>query len=157
MRPDAKVGVVLLQLGGPDSLEAVEPFLYNLFCDPDIINFPGAFLARKPLARFIASRRAGKVAGRYREIGGKSPIMLSLVADARHVIGVDLAHDRFMGAVVDLRGRIMQAEEQPVPPRDGDAAVAAVYALLDKLVRADRKSTRLNSSHVALSRMPSSA
>ncbi|HZM50935.1 MAG TPA: winged helix-turn-helix transcriptional regulator, partial [Vicinamibacteria bacterium] len=35
-------------------------------------------------------------------LGGKSPIMLSLVADARHVIGVDLAHDRFMGAVVDL-------------------------------------------------------
>ncbi len=71
-------------------------------------------------------------------LGGKSPIMLSLVADARHVIGVDLAHDRFMGAVVDLRGRIIHAEEQPVPPRDGDAAVAAVYALLDKLVRAAR-------------------
>jgi hypoxanthine phosphoribosyltransferase len=71
-------------------------------------------------------------------LGGKSPIMLSLVADARHVVGVDLAHDRFMGAVVDLRGRIIHAEEQPVPPRDGDAAVAAVYALLDKLVRAAR-------------------
>ncbi|HEY6192909.1 MAG TPA: ferrochelatase [Bacteroidota bacterium] len=83
MRPDAKVGVVLLQLGGPDSLEAVEPFLYNLFCDPDIINFPGAFLARKPLARFIASRRAGKVAGRYREIGGKSPIVDLTAAQAR--------------------------------------------------------------------------
>ena len=36
-----KLGVVLFQLGGPDSREAVEPFLYNLFCDPDIINFPG--------------------------------------------------------------------------------------------------------------------
>ena len=71
-------------------------------------------------------------------LGGKSPIMLSLVADARHVIGVDLAHDRFTGAVVDLRGRIIQAEEQPVPPRDGDAAVAAIYALLDKLVKAAR-------------------
>ena len=46
-----KSGVVLFQLGGPDSLEAIEPFLYNLFCDPDIINFPGSFLARKPLAR----------------------------------------------------------------------------------------------------------
>ncbi len=53
----------------------MEPFLYNLFCDPDIIDFPGAFLARKPLARFIASRRSGKVAGHYREIGGKSPIL----------------------------------------------------------------------------------
>ncbi len=74
---------MLLQLGGPDSLEAVEPFLYNLFSDPDIINFPGASLARKPLARFIASRRSGKVAGRYGEIGGKSPIVDLTSAQAR--------------------------------------------------------------------------
>ena len=46
-----KIGVVLLNLGGPDSLDAVEPFLYNLFCDPDIIDFPGAFLFRKRLAK----------------------------------------------------------------------------------------------------------
>jgi len=71
---EQKLGVVLFQLGGPDSLEAVEPFLYNLFCDPDIINFPGAFLARKPLAKFISSRRHKKAAAHYREIGGKSPI-----------------------------------------------------------------------------------
>jgi len=78
-----KVGVVLFQLGGPDSMEAVEPFLYNLFCDPDIINFPGAVLARKPLARFIASRRSKKTAGHYREIGGKSPIFDLTMAQAR--------------------------------------------------------------------------
>src|SRR6266852_7152654 len=71
---DESLAVVLFQLGGPDSIDAVEPFLYNLFCDPDIINFPGAFLARKPLAKFIASRRHKKVAARYNEIGGKSPI-----------------------------------------------------------------------------------
>ncbi len=70
-----RVAVVLFQLGGPDSTEAVEPFLYNLFCDPDIIDFPGAFLARKPLARFIASRRSGRVGAHYDEIGGKSPIL----------------------------------------------------------------------------------
>lgn len=68
-------------------------------------------------------------------LGGKSPMMLSLVADSRHVIGVDLAHDRFTGALVDLRGRVIQEEEQPVPPRGGDAAVATVYEMLDKLVR----------------------
>jgi ferrochelatase len=67
--------VVLFQLGGPDSLEAVEPFLYNLFSDPDIIDFPLATLARKPLAKFISSRRSKKVAEHYREIGGKSPIL----------------------------------------------------------------------------------
>jgi ferrochelatase len=74
MRSSAKA-VVLLQLGGPDSLESVEPFLYNLFCDPDIIDLPGAFLFRKPLARFISSRRAPKVMEYYRKIGGRSPIL----------------------------------------------------------------------------------
>ena len=68
------VAVVLFQLGGPDSLEAVEGFLYNLFCDPDIIDFPGAFIARKILARRIASRRAHHVAEHYRDMGGNSPI-----------------------------------------------------------------------------------
>src|SRR5215471_15522718 len=70
-----RVGVVLFQLGGPDSPEAIEPFLYNLFCDPDIIDFPFARIARQPLARLIASRRARHVAHHYREIGGKSPLL----------------------------------------------------------------------------------
>lgn len=70
-----RIAVVLFQLGGPDSLEAVEPFLYNLFSDPDIIDFPFATLARKPLAKFISSRRSKKVAEHYKEIGGKSPIL----------------------------------------------------------------------------------
>lgn len=69
-----RVGVVLFQLGGPDSPAAIEPFLYNLFCDPDIIDFPFASLAREPLARLISSRRAGKVCKHYLAIGGKSPI-----------------------------------------------------------------------------------
>ena len=70
-----KIGVVLFQLGGPDSLEAIEPFLYNLFCDPDIIDFPFARIARQPLARLISTRRAKHVAHHYAEIGGKSPIL----------------------------------------------------------------------------------
>lgn len=68
------IAVVLFQLGGPDSVEAVEPFLYNLFKDPDIIDFPFAKIAREPLARFIASRRSNKVRSYYKRIGGKSPI-----------------------------------------------------------------------------------
>ncbi len=71
---DTRVGVVLFQLGGPDSLDAVEPFLYNLFRDPDIIDFPFARLAREPMARLISSRRAEKVRKHYEEIGGRSPI-----------------------------------------------------------------------------------
>src|SRR5678815_4474669 len=69
-----KIGVVLLNLGGPDSLDAVEPFLYNLFCDPDIIDFPGSFLFRKRLAKLISTRRSPSVIEQYREIGGKSPL-----------------------------------------------------------------------------------
>ncbi|TAK58889.1 MAG: ferrochelatase [Bacteroidetes bacterium] len=83
MNSDKKIAVVLFQLGGPDSLEAVEPFLYNLFCDPDIIDFPGAFLARKPLAKFISSKRSPKVAAHYKEIGGKSPILELTIAQAK--------------------------------------------------------------------------
>jgi ferrochelatase len=67
--------IVLLQLGGPDSLEAVQPFLYNLFVDPDIIDLPGAFLFRKTLARVISTRRAPKVQELYKNIGGRSPIL----------------------------------------------------------------------------------
>ncbi len=74
MKDRTATGVVLLQLGGPDSLEAVEPFLYNLFCDPDIIDLPLAFLFRKPLAGLISRRRAPKVREYYRAIGGRSPI-----------------------------------------------------------------------------------
>ena len=71
---DGSVAVVLLQLGGPDSLAAVEPFLYNLFSDPEIIDFPFARLARPTLARLISSRRAKHVQQHYASIGGKSPI-----------------------------------------------------------------------------------
>jgi protoporphyrin/coproporphyrin ferrochelatase len=70
----SRVAVVMFQLGGPDSQAAVEPFLYNLFCDPDIINFPGAFLARKALAKLISTTRAKVVGQHYADIGGGSPI-----------------------------------------------------------------------------------
>ncbi|MBI4463400.1 MAG: ferrochelatase [Acidobacteria bacterium] len=70
-----KVGVVLFQLGGPDNLEAVEPFLQNLFLDPDIIDFPFAKMARPPLARLMAAGRARKVQKSYAAIGGRSPIV----------------------------------------------------------------------------------
>jgi len=68
------IGVVLFQLGGPDTLEAVEPFLFNLFSDPDIIDFPGARLGRKALAKLISGTRARKVRHHYDAIGGGSPI-----------------------------------------------------------------------------------
>ena len=71
----SSTAVVLLQLGGPDGPEAVKPFLYNLFCDPDIIDLPGAFLFRKLLAKLISTFRSPKVIELYKHIGGKSPIL----------------------------------------------------------------------------------
>jgi protoheme ferro-lyase len=53
-----KVGIVMFQLGGPDSLEAVEPFLLNLFLDPDIIPMGPLGFLRRPLAKLISSRRS---------------------------------------------------------------------------------------------------
>jgi protoporphyrin/coproporphyrin ferrochelatase len=74
LKTTRRLGVVLFQLGGPDTLAAIEPFLYNLFCDPDIIDFPFARIGRKPLAKLISTTRARKVQHHYATIGGGSPI-----------------------------------------------------------------------------------
>jgi ferrochelatase len=68
-------GIVLLQFGGPDSLDAVEPFLYNLFKDNDIIQFPGGKLTQKIFAKGISKLRYKKLQTKYAEIGGRSPIV----------------------------------------------------------------------------------
>lgn len=75
-----KLAVVLFNLGGPDSIEAVEPFLANLFSDPDVITLPG--LIRKPLAKFIAKRRGPIARDIYAKIGGRSPIVEETEAQA---------------------------------------------------------------------------
>lgn len=82
-RTNRRVGIVLFQLGGPDTLEAIEPFLYNLFCDPDIIDFPFARIGRKPLAKLISTTRARKVQHHYQTIGGGSPIRPNTERQAR--------------------------------------------------------------------------
>ena len=66
-----KIGVILFNLGGPDSLDAIEPFLYNLFRDPDIFKIP---VGQKLFAKVISRLRAPKVSEEYKLIGGKSPI-----------------------------------------------------------------------------------
>lgn len=76
MAAKKRVGIVLFQLGGPDSLEAVEPFLLNLFLDPDIIPLGPLGILRRPIAKLISSRRSIPVAGKYAEIGRRSPIAL---------------------------------------------------------------------------------
>jgi len=66
-------GVLLFNLGGPETLSDVRPFLYNLFSDPEIIQIKSAFL-RRLLALFAAAIRQGKSRDLYRQIGGGSPL-----------------------------------------------------------------------------------
>ena len=68
-----KRAVVLFNLGGPDKLESVEPFLFNLFNDKAIISIPSFF--RYPLAKFLSKRRAPFTKNIYKKIGNKSPIL----------------------------------------------------------------------------------
>ncbi|GER32545.1 ferrochelatase [Striga asiatica] len=70
-----KIGVVLLNLGGPDTLHDVQPFLFNLFADPDIIRLPRLFrFLQRPLAQLISVLRAPKSKEGYAAIGGGSPL-----------------------------------------------------------------------------------
>lgn len=68
-----RVGVLLLNLGGPDQLDDVRPFLFNLFSDPEIIRLPFSWL-QKPLAWLISTTRARKSQENYKTIGGGSPL-----------------------------------------------------------------------------------
>ena len=76
----SRVAVVLMNLGGPDSLDAVEPFLRNLFRDPAIIGAPGP--VRQLLARLISKRRGPEAREIYRSIGGRSPLLEETQAQA---------------------------------------------------------------------------
>jgi len=68
-----RIGVLLFNLGGPDTLDDVRPFLFNLFADPDIIRLPWRFL-QKPLAWMISTQRYKKSRTYYEKIGGGSPL-----------------------------------------------------------------------------------
>ena len=72
--------------------------------------------------------------GRGPSTGGKAPILLRVRAAGRHLIGIDLGEAEFTGAVVDLRGTILRSQKIPLNGRDGDEALALVFALIDELV-----------------------
>ncbi len=80
--------------------------------------------------------------GRGQSSGGKSPILLRVAPDGRHLIGLDLGEAQFSGAVVNLRGEILRSIHLPLDGRNGDAAVALVLQLVDAL-RADDRSPLL--------------
>ena len=79
------LGLVLLNMGGPDSLRAVRPFLYNLFSDRELIQLPAGALLQKPFAWLISRIRAPKVKVNYAMIGGRSPLLQWTDKQARGV------------------------------------------------------------------------
>lgn len=94
-------------------------------------------LTRPTVSNIVTGLLAG---GWVEEIGldasgtGKPAMLLSVVDDARHLIGVDLANSEFRGAVVNLRGKIRHRRRRAVREREGEAALSLVYELLDELV-----------------------
>ena len=83
--------------------------------------------------------RAGlvKEVGYGESIGGKAPILLSLVADSRYLLGVNLEQDKFIGSVVNLRGEIKDSVEYPVSGNDREHALQLVYKVLDALTQTE--------------------
>ena len=119
------LGVVLLNMGGPDTPEAVRPFLENLFSAPEILRFPLSRWLQRPLARWIASRRSPVVEERYRRIGGGSPIARITRAQAEALEG-ELAA-RGLDALVVAAMRYWT-------PRAGEAAADLRERGADRLV-----------------------
>ena len=78
-----KKAIILFNLGGPDSLESVQPFLFNLFNDPAIISLPK--ILRYPLAKFISKRRTSVAKAIYAEMRGKSPILKETLNQANAI------------------------------------------------------------------------
>ena len=70
---EERIGILLFNLGGPETLDDVRPFLFNLFSDPDIIRLPWRAL-QKPLAWLISTQRSKLSRGYYEKIGGGSPL-----------------------------------------------------------------------------------
>jgi predicted NBD/HSP70 family sugar kinase len=73
--------------------------------------------------------------GRGESIGGKSPILLSVVPDSRHLIGLNLTQDKFVGAIVNLLGEIKVLVETPIANEDGKVALELVYKTIDQLMK----------------------
>jgi predicted NBD/HSP70 family sugar kinase len=76
--------------------------------------------------------------GRGRSSGGKSPILMRVAPDGRHLIGIDLGEAVFSGAVVNLRGEILRSLQLPLEGRNGDAAIDLVVQLVDAVRAGDR-------------------
>ncbi|BAY31969.1 ferrochelatase [Nostoc carneum NIES-2107] len=142
-----RVGVLLLNLGGPDKLEDVGPFLFNLFSDPEIIRLPFRWL-QKPLAWFIASRRTKTSQENYKQIGGGSPLrriteaqgealreqLRELGQEAKIYLGMRYWHPYTEEAIAQLaQDQIEQLVILPLYPQFSISTSGSSFRLLEKL------------------------
>jgi ferrochelatase len=148
-----RVGVLLLNLGGPDKLEDVGPFLYNLFSDPEIIRLPFRWL-QKPLAWFIASRRTRTSQENYKQIGGGSPLRRITEAqgealkeqlgylgqEANIYVGMRYWHPYTEEAIAQItQDKIEHLVILPLYPQFSISTSGSSFRLLDKLWQEDPK------------------
>lgn len=153
-----RVGVLLLNLGGPDKLEDVRPFLYNLFSDPEIIRLPLPWL-QKPLAWMISTSRSRKSQENYRQIGGGSPLRQITQAqaqelekrlqenghEARVYIGMRYWHPFTEEALFRIkRDRPDNLVILPLYPQFSISTSGSSFRLLEKLWQADPALAKLN-------------
>lgn len=153
-----RVGVLLLNLGGPDRLEDVGPFLFNLFSDPEIIRLPFRWLQR-PLAWFISSRRTKKSQENYKQIGGGSPLrriteaqgvalkeqLSALGQEATIYVGMRYWHPYTEEAIAKIiQDKIEHLVILPLYPQFSISTSGSSFRLLEKLWKENTKLQDIN-------------
>ena len=146
-----RLGVLLLNLGGPDKLEDVRPFLYNLFSDPEIIRLPSPLL-QAPLAWLISSLRAKKSQENYKKIGGGSPLRRITEAQAQALrtqlsqnghdvqiyVGMRYWHPFTEEAIAQIKkDKIEELVVLPLYPQFSISTTGSSFRLLDRLWQND--------------------
>jgi ferrochelatase len=146
-----RVGVLLLNLGGPEQLSDVRPFLYNLFSDPEIIRIPFPWL-QKPLAWLISTSRAKKSRENYKSIGGGSPLrriteeqaqalantLRTKGLDAKIYIGMRYWHPFTEDAIAQIKAdNIEELVVLPLYPQFSISTSGSSFRLLEDLWNAD--------------------
>lgn len=146
-----RLGVLLLNLGGPDKLEDVRPFLYNLFSDPEIIRLPSPLL-QAPLAWLISTLRAKKSQENYKKIGGGSPLRRITEAqgqalrsqlqqngrDVNVYIGMRYWHPFTEEAIAQIkRDNIEELVVLPLYPQFSISTTGSSFRLLDRIWKVD--------------------
>ena len=152
-----RVGVLLLNLGGPERIQDVKPFLYNLFSDPEIIRLPLAAM-QKPLAWLISSLRSGKSQQAYRSIGGGSPLrritkqqaqelqtsLRQKGVDATSYVAMRYWHPFTESAVADLKADgVDQVVVLPLYPHFSISTSGSSFRELQRLRNTDPAFSRL--------------